>query len=146
MTEESNEARDNARYLKTLNELAEPLYKTDIAAMMESLPALISSVAMIHSVSRFYNTQGHMSALFVKITNQMITSSKDYVYRLEPRLWEQSVDTARESLAAVQALHTAYQECFLAEKRKLERNPDGPQFDFSVSLPAVWGVSACACA
>ena len=76
--------------------------------------------------------QVHMSALFVKITNQMISSSKEYVYRTEPRLWEQDIDTAIQSLSIVRELHQAYQECFLAEKAKLEKVPQGPQFDFSV--------------
>lgn len=57
VTEQSNESRDNVRYLKTLSELAQPLYDSDIGAMKDGLPALISAVAMIHSVSRFYNTQ-----------------------------------------------------------------------------------------
>lgn len=73
-----------------------------------------------------------MSALFVKITNQMITSSKNYVYRCEPRLWEQDIETTLASLDTVKQLHRAYQECFVQEKTKLERVPGGPQFDFSV--------------
>jgi dynein heavy chain len=107
-------------------------YDNDLDRMQESLGALINAVAMIHSVSRFYNTQVHMSALFVKITNQMITSSKAFVYRLEPRLWEQEDATVLASLCKVKELHRAYQECFLQEKAKLEKNKEGPQFDFSV--------------
>ena len=133
VTEESNEAKDNVRFLKTLDQLTEPLYKHDLARMQESLGALISAVAMIHSASRFYNTQVHMSALFVKITNQMITSSKNFVYRAEPRLWEENIDVTLASLDTVKKLHRAYQECFVQEKAKLERVPGGPQFDFSVS-------------
>lgn len=57
ITEESNEAKDNVKYLKTLDHLTEPLYDNDLDRMQESLGALINAVAMIHSVSRFYNTQ-----------------------------------------------------------------------------------------
>lgn len=42
------------------------------------------------------------------------------------------MDSALASLAKVKELHRAYQECFLQEKAKLEKNKHGQQFDFSV--------------
>lgn len=131
-TEEANMAKDNVKFLHTLDELCSPLYQHDLQKMENALPELVRNVAMIHSVSRFYNTSGHMSALFVKITNQMITSSREYVYRSEPRLWEQDPDTLLTSLAQVQKLHHAYHDCFNREKARLAKNPEGRQFDFSV--------------
>ena len=132
ITEEANEAKDNVKFLQTIDELCEPLYQTDLAKMEASLPELMNAVAMIYSVSQFYNTPEHMSALFVKITNQMITSSREYVCRDEPRIWEQDPADLSAALHKVQRLHAAYQRCFESERDRLAKDPTGPQFDFSV--------------
>lgn len=132
ITEKANEAADNAKFLQTINLLCEPLYHSDLQKMEENLPALLNAVAMINSASRFYNTPERMSALFIKITNQMINSSRDFIHRKEPRIWEQPTEELRESLVLVQKLHAAYQTAFNKEKIFLAKDPTGPQFDFSV--------------
>ncbi|NXU98100.1 DYH8 protein, partial [Cettia cetti] len=75
----ANEAKDNVRYLYTLDKFFGPLANTS-PVMMEHIPSLMSTVFMIYCTSPYYNTSEHMTSLFLKITNQMINTCKTYLY------------------------------------------------------------------
>ena len=79
ITDSTNEAKDNVKYLYTLERYCEPLYKGSPGGMEECLPGLMNAVRMINSYSRYYNTPERMTALFVKVTNQMITACRSYI-------------------------------------------------------------------
>jgi dynein heavy chain len=74
-----NEAKDNVKYLQTLERFIEPLYDGNPITIKETLPVLMNSIKMIHTVARYYNTDERMTGLFVKITNQMILNCKQYI-------------------------------------------------------------------
>ena len=76
ITESLSEAKDNVKYLQTLEKYLEPLYVGNPDTIRETLPALMNSIKMIHTIARYYNTTERMTSLFVKITNQMITNCK----------------------------------------------------------------------
>ena len=54
ITEAANEAKDNVKYLSTLERFYEPLYGTSPSAIVEVLPALMNSIKMIHTISRYF--------------------------------------------------------------------------------------------
>jgi dynein heavy chain len=76
VTEALNEAKDNVKYLQTLEKFIEPLYDGNPESIKDTLPALMNSIKMIHTIARYYNTNERMTGLFIRITNQMITNCR----------------------------------------------------------------------
>ncbi|GIQ91662.1 dynein heavy chain, partial [Kipferlia bialata] len=95
----SNEAKDNVKYLYTLDRILEPLYRSDPVNMMESVPGLLSAVQMMYSIARYYSTPQRVTGLFVKISNQMIVACRAYILRPTPA----DEEKARKEKAAAEA-------------------------------------------
>jgi len=151
VTENLNEAKDNVKYLQTLERFIEPLYDGNPNTIRETLPVLMNSIKMIHTVARYYNTDERMTGLFVKITNQMITNCKIYILtfkKIEGKssgkkkggamddsiLWEQDLiphDELIEVMKQCLSLHETYLAQYEFTKKRLEHMPKTKQFDFS---------------
>ena len=131
ITEAANEAKDNVKYLFTLEKFIEPLYSGKPAAIVDTLPALMNSIKMIHTIARYYNTTERMTTLFVKITNQMIVSVKQCILEPNDDLWAQDPQMLVQNLESCLKLHESYQENYRITKDKLLAMPKGKQFDFS---------------
>uniref|UniRef100_A0A8D0GPG5 Dynein axonemal heavy chain 5 n=1 Tax=Sphenodon punctatus TaxID=8508 RepID=A0A8D0GPG5_SPHPU len=132
ITDAANEAKDNVKYLYTLEKCCDPLYNSDPVSMVDAIPGLIHAIKMIHSISRYYNTSEKITSLFVKVTNQMITACKAYITNNKTAtIWDQPQDVVLEKLQAADRLKQEYQNCFHNTKQKLEQNPAERQFDFS---------------
>ncbi|XP_071957897.1 dynein axonemal heavy chain 5-like isoform X2 [Antedon mediterranea] len=132
ITDAANEAKDNVKFLYTLEKFCDPLYNSDPVGMVDTIPGLINAIRMIHSISRYYNTSERMTSLFVKVTNQMITACKAYITcNGSYTIWEQPRDEVITKLQASIRLNREYQACFQKTKQKLETMPNERQFEFS---------------
>jgi len=131
ITEAANEAKDNVKYLFTLEKFLEPLYSGEPLSIVDTLPALMNSIKMIHTIARYYNTSERMSGLFFKITNQMISSCKASLTNDGIDLWEQNPESLVKNLDLSLKLNDCYQENYRLTKDKLLTMPKGKQFDFS---------------
>lgn len=52
ITESANEAKDNVKYLYTLERFIDPLYTGNSETITDTLPALMNSIKMIHTIAR----------------------------------------------------------------------------------------------
>ncbi|KAL4616938.1 dynein heavy chain 5, axonemal [Arapaima gigas] len=132
ITDSANEAKDNVKYLYTLEKFCDPLYNSDPVSMVDAIPGLINAIRMIHSISRYYNTSEKITSLFVKVTNQMITMCKAYITNNgTATIWDQDQAVVEEKIKAAIRLNEEYQKCFHKIKQKLEQNASERQFDLS---------------
>jgi len=79
LSDKLNQAKDNVKYLTILEKFIEPLYHGTPETIIETLPALMNAIKMIHTIARYYSGNKAMTNLFCKITNQMITNCKYYI-------------------------------------------------------------------
>jgi dynein heavy chain len=143
ITEAANEAKDNVKYLFTLERFIEPLYKGTTTTIVDTLPALTNSIKMIHTIARYYSTSERMTALFACITDQMIVNCKASIWSIDPAevcqqdasraetLWESNEQDLVRRLEACLKLSEAYQDQYRLTKKKLAQMPKGKQFDFN---------------
>jgi dynein heavy chain len=133
ITESANEAKDNVKYLYTLERFIDPLYTGNAETITDTLPALMNSIKMIHTIARYYNTADRMTSLFAKITEQMICNCKMHITNGETSdsLWECDPQELVRKLEACLKLNEAYQEQYRVTKTKLEQTPKGKQFAFN---------------
>lgn len=139
VTEALNEAKDNVKYLATLEKFIEPLYEGTPETIKDTLPALMNSIKMIHTIARYYNTNDRMTGLFVKITNQMIANCKNTILTFkksatgkkplnEDILWDHENYPPSELipvLKSCQDLNLAYQKQYEITKERLLNMPKG---------------------
>lgn len=58
--------------------------------LLEHIPKLMNCICLIHNVSQYYNTSERMTSLFIKITNQMISTCKAHLCQGVSKVWEHS--------------------------------------------------------
>ena len=133
ITDAANEARDNVKYLSTLEKYTDPLYHGSVQAIQDGLPGLMNNVKMMHTIARYYNTTERMTRLFCKITNQMISNCKSGILD-HGKLWDQPIPQLITSLENCLHLNEYYQDQYRQTKEKLMTQPKGKQFDFSENL------------
>ncbi len=140
ITEAAVEAKDNIKYLVTLERFIEPLYSGTPVTILDMLLALMNSIKMIYTISRYYDTTERLTNLFTKITDQMIENCKHYILDLGEKegsgsgdvnggLWEVPLQELVPLLRACLKVNSSYQEHYHITKAKFVENTQGKQFE-----------------
>uniref|UniRef100_A0A669P3A4 AAA+ ATPase domain-containing protein n=1 Tax=Phasianus colchicus TaxID=9054 RepID=A0A669P3A4_PHACC len=127
----ANEAKDNVRYLYTLDKFFALLAKASPVTVVEHIPSLMNAVCMIYCTSPHYNTSECMTSLLLKITNQMINMCKAYLREGVSKIWDLDREELLKRIQQCIFLKEQYQISFQSTREKLKENPSDRQFDFS---------------
>ncbi|KAM6444422.1 dynein axonemal heavy chain 5-like [Rhynochetos jubatus] len=127
----ANEAKDNVRYLYTLDKFFGPLAKASPVTMMEHVPSLMNTVCMIYCTSPYYNTSERLTSLLLKITNQMINTCKTYLCEGVSKIWDLDSQELLKRIQQCISLKEQYQTSFQRIREALKEKPSNRQFDFS---------------
>ncbi|XP_056290683.1 dynein axonemal heavy chain 8-like [Pseudoliparis swirei] len=132
LTDHTNEAKDNVKFLDTLEKVCQPLYNSDPVTMMKSVPNVIEAIGMIYSVSLYYNTSEKISALFSKVTNQMVTACRSYISNNGTCLiWDQDAKEIVKKIQDCICLYQEYRSCFQKAKKQILERPGKRSFEVS---------------
>ncbi|KAL8448489.1 hypothetical protein Emed_003750 [Eimeria media] len=130
ITEAFNEAKDNVKYLTTLERFVDPLYSGTPAGIMESLSALMNAITMIYSISRVEQARGKI-VLFAG--SQMIANCKAWLMDGDHHeaLWEREPPQIIPMLQYCLKLNDVYHEQYRQTRERLVSTPKGKQLDVS---------------
>ncbi|GAA49452.1 dynein heavy chain 5 axonemal [Clonorchis sinensis] len=126
-----NEAKDNVKYLSTLDNFFGTFSLANPVKLMEELPILLNAIRMIYSISHYYNSSERVTSLFIKVTNQMIIACRRYITEGVKRIWDLPKATLLARINQCLLLNDEYQNAFHHVRDNLKLNPSGRQFDFS---------------
>lgn len=133
-------AKDNMRYLSTLEIYFEPLYSGNPKIIIDSLQSLMNSLKLISFTARYYdNTK--MTGLFSRITDQMILSCKDYILNIQENinnnddyLWSKDPDDLISKFKDCIKLYSVYKEKYKEAKANATSTNKENNFDFGENL------------
>ncbi|KER25686.1 hypothetical protein T265_14170, partial [Opisthorchis viverrini] len=132
VTNAYNEAKENVKFLSTVEKLCVPLNHTNLKLMIKKMPNLLKALGLIYQHSTFYNTFSNMTVLFVKITNQIITSCKRYLTLNNIKsIWEQDSELIIKKMAECIELNLAYQEAYRNTRQEMTASAVKQPFNFS---------------
>ncbi|XP_056247105.1 dynein axonemal heavy chain 8-like [Seriola aureovittata] len=135
LTDRANEAKDNVKFLCTLEKVCQPLYNSDPVTMMGSVQNVISAIQMICSVSVYYSTGENVSALFGTVTSQMVTACRSYITDNGTcQIWDQDAEVIIKKIQDCICLYEKYQSCFQKTKKQTSDKPGKVSLDDSETM------------
>ncbi|XP_029675665.1 LOW QUALITY PROTEIN: dynein heavy chain 8, axonemal-like [Formica exsecta] len=125
-------SQDNVKYLYALEKFTQPLYRLDPTKIGDHLPALMYAIRMIYTTSRFFNTRKMVTAVYVKITNQMILACKAYLTENgKLSIWNESKHIMISKIKDCIKLCEVYHKCYYDMCKKVEESSDEKPFEVS---------------
>ncbi|XP_018048480.1 PREDICTED: dynein heavy chain 8, axonemal [Atta colombica] len=125
-------SQDNVKYLYGLEKFTQPLYRLDPTKIGDYLPALMYAISMIYATSRFFNTRRMVTAVYVKITNQMILACKAYLTENgKISIWNETKCTMISKIKDCIKLCETYHKCYDDMCKKVEESSDEKRFEIS---------------
>jgi dynein heavy chain len=133
-----SEAKDNMKYLQTLEVYFNPLYVGTPDTIIDSLQSLMNSLKLISFTARYYdNTK--MTNLFSRVTDQMINNCKDYILDKKQNftnedptyIWSQHPSDLINKFQSCTRLFVVYKEKYKEAKTNTTSTNKENKFEFS---------------
>jgi dynein heavy chain len=87
-----NEAKDNVKYMTSIERFWDPLYRCDPPEIAESLPSLMEAIRSVFHSSNFYTSSERITGFLSNVTNQIIIASQSFLTnRFKESIWKQNL-------------------------------------------------------
>jgi dynein heavy chain len=131
LTEATNAAKDNLKYLLTLERYIKPLRSRDPKQMIEAMPGLFNAIKMIFTIARYYGTGQAMTTLLTSIATEVITQSCEHLVQRNANswLWEDDPSKLVGRLNDCQDIKHAFEVSFRDTKDAINDLPHGRPLD-----------------
>ncbi|XP_065810510.1 dynein axonemal heavy chain 8 [Labrus bergylta] len=135
IAERTNEAKDNVKFLSSLETVCQPLYHADPVAMRTNMQKIIDAIQRIYNDSLYFNTDDKISELYLKVTHQMVTSCRSYITENgKHQIWDQDTEDILRKMQNCISLYQEYQCRFQKMKKQTMEQPGKTSFDVSETL------------
>ncbi len=119
----SVEAKENAKFLSTLERHLRTLNDGPLDAIVASIPSLVDGMRMIWAVSRHYNRDERMVPLMEMIANQIATRVKRHVRLKE--IMDQHVELATANVSTAKSLLEIWKDAYMETRARIESMGQG---------------------
>lgn len=138
VTDAANEAKDNLKYLGTLDKYMDVLYSGTVQESMDILPALLNNVKMMQQISRYYNTNERMTTLYVKLSNQLVNMCRMNLTR-KGKPWDQNPDEVVAHMQEVRKMYNSYLEHYEITSQKIMLASEKSDNDLCLDETVIFG-------
>ncbi|CAG9816206.1 unnamed protein product [Phaedon cochleariae] len=122
-----NECTDNVKYLYSMEKYWDPFYRLDPPELVQHLPPLLHAIRMVFTTSRYYNSTGNVTALLVKVSNQIIFKCRSYLdCEGTKSVWKQPKKLVLEKIQTCLDLYLKYYQCFKRTRKSMEEAGEKP--------------------
>lgn len=85
-----NVVKDNVRHLTLIQRFWAPLYSCNLQEISHHLYSLILCIRSVYKNSHYFNTSERISGFLVKVTNQLVMASQEYLTEMKTiKFWDQ---------------------------------------------------------
>ncbi|KAJ3662197.1 hypothetical protein Zmor_006553 [Zophobas morio] len=125
--EAKNECADNMRYLYALEQFCHPLYRCEATELLQHIPPLLHAIRMTYTTSRYYNNTGNVTALLVKVSNQMINVCRAYLNCNGAKtVWNQKKQVVLDKIKVCLDMYLKYYQCFKHIQEEMKEAGESP--------------------
>lgn len=119
------EARDNVKFLSTLERHFKNLSTGSLSAILETIPSLMNGLRMVWIISRHYNTDDQMLPLMKRIVNELVDKvSSEVNIKSILRLAKTDPKEALEVMAQAKAVLDTWHSTYLLVRERIEKSTD----------------------
>lgn len=105
------QARDNVKFLTTLERHFRSISSGSMTGILDTLPLLMNALRMIWIISHYYSDDAHMGALFARIANELCDRVNGAI--MLHTLFRMPADEAMELLRVSKAVLECWQSTYM---------------------------------
>lgn len=126
-----NEARDNVRFMSSIEKYWDPLYRSPPLEIADNLPTLLEAIRSVYNNSRYYNSGLRISGFLTKIVNQIIIASRNYLTnKRQISVWDQNMKSLVKKIDECKKLKESFRFNYQKILQDMEESGETP-FDCS---------------